>query len=167
MQQWYAVFSKPRQEAVAEVNLARQGFEVWLPKIQHSRHRAGRWVKLVEPLFPRYLFIRLRRGEDDFSPIRSTRGVSGLVRVGMQPATIPQAVLDRLQASVDQRTGLLVPRAMALEPGDRVEVVEGPCRGLEGIFQARSGADRVTILLDILGRANRVNLSRHQVIATH
>ena len=165
MQHWYAVLSKPRQEAAAEANLVRQGYEVWLPKIESSRRRSGRWVDLVEPLFPRYLFIRLRRGEDDFSPIRSTRGVSNLVRVGLQPAVVPQMVVDRLRAAVDPRTGLLTPRGVPLKAGDRVEVMDGPCQGLEGVFHAASGAERVIVLLDILGRANRVTLSRRQILA--
>jgi transcriptional antiterminator RfaH len=160
---WYLVYTKPRQESVAEENLQRQGFEIWLPRLRMSRRRRRRWVDVVEPLFPRYLFIRLQAGGDDFAPIRSTRGVSGLVRVGMDPAQVPDPVVEALQQGADPDSGLLNPAPGRLARGDQVEVLEGPFAGLRGVFQLQSGEDRVVVLLDVLGQANRVKLSRHQV----
>ena len=162
---WYLVYTKPRQESVAEENLQRQGFDIWLPRLRLSRRRRGRWVDAVEPLFPRYLFIRLQAGGDDFAPIRSTRGVSGLVRIGMEPAQVPDPVVQALQQAADPDSGLLNPEASPLAQGDLVEVLEGPFEGLRGVFQLQSGDERVVILLDVLGQANREKLSRHQVRA--
>ncbi|MCI0507213.1 MAG: transcription/translation regulatory transformer protein RfaH, partial [Gammaproteobacteria bacterium] len=34
MKYWYTVHTKPRQEAIAEENLLRQGFTVYLPRMQ-------------------------------------------------------------------------------------------------------------------------------------
>ena len=162
---WYLVYTKPRQESIAEENLQRQGFDIWLPRLRLSRRRRRRWVDVVEPLFPRYLFIRLQAGSDDFAPIRSTRGVSGLVRVGMNPAQVPDSVVQALRQTADPENGLMNPEARRLARGDLVEVLEGPFEGLRGVFQLQSGNERVVILLDVLGRANRVKLSRHQVTA--
>ena len=162
---WYLVYTKPRQESVAEENLQRQGFDIWLPRLRVSRRRRGRWVEAVEAMFPRYLFIRLQPGGDDFAPIRSTRGVSGLVRVGADPARVPDQVVQALRQATDPETGLLNPETRALARGDLVEVLEGPFEGLRGVFQLQSGDERVLILLDVLGKANRVKLSRHQVKA--
>ena len=165
MSNWYLIYTKPRQEAVAEENLKRQDFRVWLPRLQVSRRRRGRWVEAIEPLFPRYLFIRLEAGGDNFSPIRSTRGVSSMVRVGIEPAQVPDPVVAALQLATDPASGLLIPDAPALARGDEVEVLAGPFEGLRGVFQLQSGDERVVILLDVLGQANRVKLSRHQVAA--
>jgi transcriptional antiterminator RfaH len=163
MRHWYAVYTKPRQEALAEEHLGRQGFHVWFPRALRSRRRRGRWRDLAEALFPRYLFIQLDLQRDNAAPIRSTLGVSGMVRRGDWPAVVPDAVIDGLQAAADPETGLhrLTPRPLVR--GDRVAVLEGPFQGLEGIFRAASGTERVTILLDILGGSSRVSLSRHCV----
>ena len=88
MNRWYAALCKPRQEMVAEANLANQGFAVYLPRLKNRHRRAGRWVDRVEPLFPRYLFVAAGLESQSLAPIRSTRGVSGLVRFGGQPATV-------------------------------------------------------------------------------
>ncbi len=54
-----------------------------------------------EPLFPRYLFIRLGQGHADQSwdPIRSTKGVSQLVRFGVSPAKVHDDLIDQLRAT--------------------------------------------------------------------
>lgn len=78
--QWYVVYAKSRQEAVAEENLGRQGYEVYLPLIAQPRRQRGQWRQVLEPLFPRYLFVHLRLGCDNIGPIRYTTGVSSLVR---------------------------------------------------------------------------------------
>ena len=56
---WYLVYTKPRQEEVALTNLTRQGYGVYLPRLRQLRKRSGKQVPVVEPLFPRYLFIHL------------------------------------------------------------------------------------------------------------
>ncbi len=81
---WYLVHTKPRQEACALQNLERQGYDCYLPLLASEKLIKGAVTKLAEPLFPRYLFIRLDTGDSakSWSPIRSTRGVSKLVGFG-------------------------------------------------------------------------------------
>jgi len=166
MRRWYVIYTKPRQESVAEVNLRNQEFDVWLPRALHSRRRRGRWLESVEPLFPRYLFIRLSWGHDNVAPVRSTRGVSGFVRQGVEPDVVPTGVIEALAEAVDPTTGLHRIRPRALRRGERVRVLEGPFQGLEGIFEAERGEARVAILLGLLGDRRRVLLSRHQICAS-
>jgi transcriptional antiterminator RfaH len=45
-----------------------------------------------------------------------------------------------------------------------VTIVEGPFAGVNAIFQAESGKERVMLLLDLLGRSNRVQVQSHQII---
>ena len=82
-----------------------------------------------------------------------------------QTAQVPDPVVKALQQAADPDSGLLNPHASPLARGDLVEVLEGPFEGLRGVFQLQSGDERVVILLDVLGQANRVKLSRHQVRA--
>ena len=73
--QWFVVHTKPRQEQRALENLQRQGFAAWLPMLSVEKFRRGRLEKVVEPMFSRYLFIRLDTEQTNWSPIRSRSGL--------------------------------------------------------------------------------------------
>jgi len=162
-QSWYLVYSKPQQEVRALHHLGRQGFETFLPRLRVQARRAGRFVERVEPMFPRYLFTRLDADTDDWAPIRSTLGVSSLVRFGDRPAVVPADLVESLRAAADH-TGLIADLVPApVEAGNRVRVVDGLLQGYEGIVEARSGRERVMILLDVADRQTRATVSRHQV----
>src|SRR4030065_2468428 len=94
---WYLVYAKPRQEEVALTNLVRQGYGAYLPRVREARKRQGRRIMVVDPLFPRYLFIYLDTHTDNWGPIRSTLGVASLVRFGQEPACIPDELIDFLK----------------------------------------------------------------------
>ncbi len=148
---WYLVFTKPAQERVARLNLERQGYEVYLPLTQErKRRRSGVVFFSKNPMFPRYLFVCLATGLDNFSPIRSTRGVVDLVRFSGLPASVPPNLIDSLQAVERvqlESSSLNIP----LKPGDRVRIMEGPLFGYEGVFHSVcSGGARVRVLLDLL-----------------
>ena len=167
MNNWYAIHTKPRQEIIAENNLQRQSFETYLPMIKQLCRRRGKWGNVIEPLFSRYLFVRLNLGIDDISTIRSTRGVSCLVRFGNEPAAVPDAFVDALMKMADEQTGVHLPKKPLFKQGDEITVLEGPFAGLSGIFQVSTGQQRAIILLDILGRAQRVNLHRDLIWPTN
>jgi transcriptional antiterminator RfaH len=163
MQAWYAVQTKPRRESLAEEHLARQGYDVHLPLLESARRRRGRWRPVVEPLFPGYLFVKLDLRHDDWAPIRSSRGVAtGLVRFGGVPRSVPEGVVEGLLAAGTGAGGALR-RDHPFRAGDRVEIVAGPLAGLRAVFLAPTGAERVQLLLEMLGRQNRVVLSRHHL----
>jgi transcriptional antiterminator RfaH len=154
---WYLVYAKPRQETVAQINLERQGYETYLPRVRQKCRRKGRRVAVVGPMFPRYLFIRLDRQTDNWGPIRSTLGVVSVVRFGHQPASVPTGLVSALRAN-DGPDGVQDVPEVEIQVGSRVRVTEGSLSGFEGIYLAKSGRDRVVVLLDIMGKTARTAL---------
>lgn len=152
---WYLVYCKPRQENVAKRNLERQGFVVYLPLVRQFRRRRGQRVGVIGPLFPRYLFIYLSKETDNWRPIRSTLGVSSLVRFGLHPAVIPDDLVAFLQARDDMHGVQDLPPP-DYHTGQGVRVTQGVMRDFEGIYLAKSGKERVLILLEIMGKGTRV-----------
>ncbi|MCX7144181.1 MAG: transcription/translation regulatory transformer protein RfaH [Proteobacteria bacterium] len=159
-ERWYAVSCKPRQETVAEENLQRQGFQVYLPRIRIRHRRRGQWLDVVEALFPRYVFIRIDPRQRSTAPVRSTRGVLGLVRFGGQPAVVPDAVMEALQQREDAASGMHEDTRAQFSAGEQIKIVEGPLAGMEGVFTQQDGEKRVILLLDLLGKANKVKVDR-------
>jgi transcriptional antiterminator RfaH len=128
-----------------------------------AKRRRQRWQKVIEPLFPRYLFVQLAVGIDDFGPIRSTIGVLNMVRFGNQPATIPQQAIENIQ----QQEQLLLGQPGEhpnWQAGDNVQVIDGPFAGLNGIFQKQNSQERVIILLNFLGQQNSVVVDTNSIV---
>lgn len=163
---WYVVRTKRAHEQTAAEHLRRQGYNVYSPRLGVSSLRRGQRYERVVPLFPRYIFVSLLEGEQALAPIRSTVGVSSIVGFGARFARVPHQVVCGLQAREDSETGLHSMRLHRLpRRGSSVRVTAGPLDGLEGIFECECGADRVVVLLDLLGRSTRVQMPVNSLLA--
>lgn len=148
---WYLVQCKPKQDLRALENLQRQGYDCLLPLHKIERLQKGQWKIFEEPLFPGYLFIELDTLLDNWMPIRSTRGVSQIVRFGTHPLPVSPNIIERIRntsPSVDPE----------FIPGDKVIIELDGLQGLEAIFITKDGAERVLILLNILQREVKVTV---------
>ena len=146
---WYVIHSKPRQETIALDNLERQGYECYLPMARIEKIRRHKAIVIDEPMFPRYLFIRLGHSlvGQGWAPIRSTLGVAQLVHFGGEPARMTDELVDFLRT----REQSLVTRTL-FSPGEPVTITEGPFVGIQAIYQIAGGQQRSIILLEILNR---------------
>jgi transcriptional antiterminator RfaH len=146
---WYLVHTKLRQEDVALANLQRQGYACYLPQMRIERIRRRKAEVATEPMFPRYLFIRLDSSDQgkSWSPIRSTLGVSQLVHFGARAAKVDDALVDLLR----QREQAMPLDAM-FHSGDSVIITDGPFAGIEAIYQMADADRRAFILLEILSK---------------
>ncbi len=158
MQRWFVVFTKPRREQEAAEQLRNQGFELFLPLLEQQKRRRGQWTVVIEPLFPRYLFLCVDPDQVSVAPVRSTLGVSGFVRFGGVMSELPQSVIDYLKGRCAPGSELIQPQRSRFVSGDQVEIVEGPFAGITAIFQQQRGEDRALILVELLGKANRLTI---------
>jgi len=156
---WFAVYSKPRQEQIAMENLQRQGFHCFLPMAINPYQRRSKDKLRIEPLFPRYLFLNAIADQQSLGSVRSTRGVSNLVRFGMQLMHVPDSIIRTIKNRCDPETGLVLLEPVAVGIGDRVKVFDGPFAGIEGIFRERKGKDRALLLISMLGTDSTVEVN--------
>ncbi len=156
MSNWYLIHTKIRQERMALDHLERQGFECFLPLIRTEKLRRGALQVVQEPLFPRYLFIRLGTGleSQSWAPIRSTTGVSRLVSFGQMPAKIDDELVAELRAQSEASEVVL----RHFEPGEQVVVTDGPFVGVEAIYQMPDAEGRVMVLLNILSKQVKLSV---------
>lgn len=159
---WYLIVTKPQSEFKAQENLLHQNYEVYLPLVQTSRRRNGKNIKRTEPFFPRYLFIYLDTETDNWSPIRSTLGVAGMVRFGGMPSQVPESIINSLKNNEDN-FGLQCVAKKELKCGDKVAIISGPFDGYNAVFQKMKNSERVAVLLDIVGKNTPVTLSMHEL----
>jgi transcriptional antiterminator RfaH len=147
---WNVVHTKPRAEARALENLERQGFEVFLTMITLQKVRRVKLANVTEPLFSRYLFLRTTRAMEDLSVVRSTLGVSQLVRFGSVQEKVPHAWVDAIRAEFAVQETLH-------QQGDKVVLGDGMLKGLEAIYMQHDGELRAMVLVELLSKPHLIS----------
>ena len=165
---WHVVQSKPSQETRANVELARQGFSVFLPieteEVWHNRQLVR---KTTRPLFRRYVFVNFDADMPGWGAIRNTRGVARLLcscagdhpRENCRPAAIRDAIIQAIRHREERPEG---PPTTGLKAGDKFQILGGPFQGFPGIYLAEDRGD-VACLVEIFGRATPVELPMEYV----
>lgn len=152
MKSWYASYTQPHNEAVAARHLAQQGFDVFCPRYLKRRSHARRVDMVPAPLFPRYVFVAFDVTTPEWRTVRSTRGVVDLVRNGLQPSPVPDAVIRDIREREDDNGYVVLSRHVGLVRGDPIRIESGPFADHEAIFEAQRDEERVIALLALMGR---------------
>jgi len=159
---WYLAYTKPRQEEIARVNLEQQGFEAYLPLYKKFKKTEQGPVSVFEPMFPRYIFFRPGRVGQSISAVRSTKGVTTIVRFGFEPAVIDEELLRRIRQLEQDRNHATLQELSHLRAGQKVRLKHTALGEVDGLIQSVS-SKRVAVLLESLGRPAVVQLEHHQV----
>jgi transcriptional antiterminator RfaH len=151
---WLLVATKPRSEFVARQHLERQGFEVCLPQISLRKRKQGVWQRVIEPMFPGYVFLGVLLGEQDVASVKSTKGCHQLVSFGGRLVPMPKELI--LQFSDYERAPL--EKTQSFVKGQVVSIRDGAFVGLQGVVGRSRGAERVELLLAFLGAVRSVEV---------
>jgi len=156
---WYCARTQPKHEHIAAANLsARLGLEVFHPRLKRERATCRGVVRVVEPLFPCYVFVRCSLDEHA-DQIRYINGVSSLVHFGPKVPAVPGVVIDELRDCFESQEPMAV--RDGIMPGAEVVVAEGSLLGSRGIVvRVLPARQRVEILLDFLGRTTLTEVDR-------
>jgi transcriptional antiterminator RfaH len=92
--------------------------------------------------------------------VRSTLGVTALVRFGMQFATVPAPLIDDLRAAAT----LGPEKQMRFTQGQKVLITGDSYSSITGVFEMQEGEDRARVLVDMLGRSASVVVPLAQVV---
>jgi transcriptional antiterminator RfaH len=160
-QHWYLIMTKPKQDELAESNLKHQGFEVYRPQCRQVKTRRGKKITQLESLFPRYLFIKLDDQLQNWSPIRSTKGVLQLVKFGAQAAKVDEILINQLKQQ--EQVALHEASDMPYKKGDKLRVESGAFYGLEAIFEGYDSDQRIIVLMNILGQQQKLTMQAEQL----
>ena len=149
---WFCLKAQPKREHIAAACLRQiSEVEAFCPRVRFRKRTNRGPVWFVEPMFPGYLFARF-----DYAAynrrIRQRPAVSGFVQFGDRLALLP----DSLVTEIKIRTGTddLLEINESLEPGQTVQITQGPFQGLEALVSRLITArDRVEILIEWMGRS--------------
>jgi transcription antitermination factor NusG len=143
--QWFAVYTTCRHEKRIAQHLVQRDIEHYLPLYRVDRKwRDGSRVTLELPLFPSYIFARIKRSER--VRVLNIPGALAVVGgTGGEPAPVPDSAIESL------RIGLLEHRVEPhplLRVGQMARIRSGAFAGMEGIVIRTKGACRVVLTVE-------------------
>ena len=171
MQQWCVVRAEPSRERVARRWITRAAYEVWLPEcvVRRKCRWKGDFAEHARgPLFPGYLFVRFDPGARQWREIDEMIGVIGVLCNAEAPMAVPEREMTDLQRLAAADGGVFKIDAGRRRPlyitGEPLRVTdeESAWGGHVGLYVAEH-KDRITLLLDILGRSMPISFSEAQV----
>lgn len=160
---WYSARTKPKHEHIAAANVRRNLLlPVFFPRLRLEKMTRRGIVRVSEPLFPCYIFIRCVV-EDRVNEIQHLSGISRLVQFGGKFPQVADAIIEELQAWFNQDEVMAVESQLA--PGDEVTVAAGAFAGMTAqVLKSLPAKKRVQILLEILGRPTTVEVGSESVM---
>lgn len=164
---WYLAQLKPNCAKIADRNLIQQGFDTFLPEINQTVKRAGRFVTQFKPLFPGYIFVALTPSSSPWQAVNSTHGITKLVSFGKAPSVVPHGLVAELRAYSALKNNKILDetpsQARHFKAGDRVQLTTGPFADTIAEIDTVQADRRIWVLMDILGKETRVALDRSEI----
>ena len=115
-------------------------------------------VRVIEPLFPCYIFVRCVLAES-LDHIRHTFGMSGFVHFGLNIPSVTDSVIDELRQCFESEEPMRVEEPICA--GAEVTIASGSFLGARGVVvRVLPARQRVQILLEFLGRATLAEVER-------
>lgn len=157
---WFAAITFPRHEKRVEQHLCQRDVEHYLPVYRaHRKWRNGLKVTLDLPLFPGYIFVRIKRPER--LSILEVPGVLAIVgSVAGEMAPLPEAEVDALRFGLHLR---LVEPHPIVKVGQRVRIRSGALSGLEGIVLRQKNGLRVVLTMDLIMQSIAVEVDGEEL----
>ena len=164
---WYCLRAQPKREHIAAASLrAIDGVEVVCPRLRYKKVTRRGKIWWMEPLFPGYLLARFAL-EEKHRAVSYANGVSGILRFGESVPTVAPDFIEELRAELakGENQGEVLTLQPIAEPGDQVELAEGPLRGMTGtVLDVRPAEERVRIFIEFLGQAQPVDVDLYSLL---
>ena len=161
MGNWYLIQLKRNSHRIADRNLNQQGFKTFLPLQDLTSKRGSKFLTITKPLFPGYMFVRIKPDGAPWQKINSTLGVSRLICQEGVPRTVPTEVVSGLISRCDSLGKLLPPTAV--QHGDTVEIHSGALANFLATVETIDSDRRIWVLMEIMGQITRVQVASEQV----
>ncbi len=154
---WYVVRTRPKSEHIAAKGLAcRAGIEVYCPRLKFLKMTSRGKVTFTEALFPGYIFAYFS-AQQHLRTVSYSNAVLNILKFGNQCASVSNLVISQLRETMggaDLKNIEICP-----ELGEEAEICFGPFKGMRGTVSDLCHADkRVSVLLDFLGRVNKIQV---------
>ena len=153
---WFIIQIKPNSYNIAIQNLERQGFEIFLPKMEITQRQKKLFIVKSVYVFPGYMFVSFEPYVITWTKINSTYGVSKILTFNKKPAVISSDLILELKNRYEINNN---PRQKEkLQKGDSIKFYAGPFADLIAKVENVDEKNRIWILLEAMGGYQRLKL---------
>jgi transcription antitermination factor NusG len=156
---WFALYTKPRHEFKAKIQLDNLLIENYLPTLVQTRQWHDRKKKIIEPLFKGYIFICVDEKERitalQQSAIVKTVGFSG------KPSVIPEWQIKNLKIVLAENPDIFV--TDKIELGSNIVITDGPFSGVVGTVKEINNEKWLSVSVELLQRSVSVRIPTESV----
>lgn len=145
---WFALYTKPRHEFKAEIQLNAAGIENYLPVISKIKQWSDRKKKVLEPLLRGYIFIHAFERERIIA-LEQNSIVRCICEHG-RPARIPDFQILNLQRFILEEREYIIHDGII--KGAKVRIKEGPFKDVEGVIVNEPNKKSIAVSIDLLNR---------------
>ena len=145
---WYAVYTVPQHEKSALKQLAIREVESFLPVYETVRVWKNRQrMKLILPLFPTYLFVRINSRER--TKVLQSPGVLQIVGNSREGVPLPDSEVEFLRSGFCRQR---IEPYRDLVIGEKVRIKSGVMQGLQGTLVRKSNSMRFVLTLELINQ---------------
>ena len=157
---WFAVYTTCRHEKRIAQHLGQRQIEHYLPLYRADRKwRDGSKVTLELPLFPSYIFVRIKRSER--VSVLSVPGALAVVGgTGGTPAPLPDTAIEALRDGIEKHR--IEPHPL-LRVGQLARIRAGAFAGMEGVVVRKKSGFRIVLTLEQIMQSVAVELDEGDV----
>jgi transcriptional antiterminator RfaH len=147
---WYAVYTSPRAEKKAYAELVSKGIECYLPLLRTLKQWSDRKKWVEEPLFRSYIFVNIP--ESLHFEVLNTTGIVRYITFEGKPVPIPPQQIEAVRFFLSSDDPL-PENIEKYSPGQSVEVIKGPLKGLFGELVRLAGKQKVKVEISAVGQS--------------
>jgi len=153
---WFIAQIKPNSYEAAFQNLERQGFEIFVPKMEITQRQKNKFIIKNVYVFPGYMFVYFDPGIIRWTKINSTYGVSKILAFNNKPSEISSDLILELKRRYEINNNQT--QKEKLQKGDSIKFYVGPFADLIAKVESIDENNRIWVLLEAMGGYKRLKL---------
>ena len=144
--EWFALYTKSRNEKRVAENLAALGIEAYCPLVTTIKQWSDRKKKVESPLIPSYVFVKIE--EANRKDVFQVAGVVQYVFWLGKPAIIKSQEIEALKTQL--ATPVVKVDIETWTPNTQIQINEGPFKNQMAVVDKVS-TNKVTLIIKSLG----------------
>ena len=152
------------ESKIESMGLQDNIFRIVIPETTEVEVKDGVQKEHKKKMFPGYILVEMNMSDESWYIVRNTPGVTGFIGSsgkGAKPTPLLPQEIDKILANMGM-SRVKLESEMAI--GDKVNIVDGPFKGMSGkVDTIDTENNRLNVLIDLFGQETPVEVELFQV----